>query len=163
MQVLAVIQRWGGILVQPRATLEALRDAPMELGRWDGWWLVALYLLGSQTERLIEAVAKFEVLGSFAMLFNAIAIALLAPILVMLLVEGLVGVRRARYRNLPIAALVAVSTLGTLLRHLHVALPGPTYLPEMLGTLWAAGLALWIRRTMPPDPEPARDASVGVS
>jgi hypothetical protein len=155
MHVLAVIQRWGGILVQPRATLDALRDAQVELGRWDGWWLVALYLLGSQIERLIEAVAKFEVLGSFAMLFNAIAIALLAPILVMLLVEGLVGVRRARYRHLPIAALVAVSTLGTLLRHLHVALPGPTYLPEMLGTLWAAGLALWIRRTMPPDPEPA--------
>ncbi len=153
MHVLAVIPRWGGILVQPRATLEGLRDSPPELGRWDGWWLVALYLLGSQIERLVEAVAKFEVLGSYAMLFNAIAIALLAPILVMLLVEGLVGVRRARYRHLPIAALVAVSTLGTLLRHLHVALPGPTYLPEMLGTLWASGLAVWIRRTMPADPE----------
>ena len=157
MHVLAVIQRWGGILVQPRATLEALRPATTgqpEVGRWDGWWLVALYLLGSQIERLVEAVAKFEVLGSYAMLFNAIAVALLAPILVMLLVEGLVGVRRARYRHLPIAALVAVSTLGTLLRHLHVALPGPTYLPEMLGTLWASGLAVWIRRTMPADPEP---------
>lgn len=155
MHVLSVIQRWGGILVQPRVTLEALREGPPELGRWDGWWLIGLYLLGSQIERLVEALARFEVLGSVAMLFNAVAIALLAPILVALLVEGLVGVRRARYRHLPIAALVAVSTLGTLLRHLHVAVPGPTYLPEMLGTLWAAGLALWIRRTLPPEPEPA--------
>jgi hypothetical protein len=152
--MLAAIQRWGGILVLPRRTLEGLRDGPVGLGRFDGWWLMGLYLVGSQIQRLIEAVAKFEVLGSYAMLFNAIAIALLAPVLVMLLVEGLVGVQRSRYRNLPIAALVAVATLGTLLRQLHVDVPGPTYLPEMLGTFWAAGLAIWIRNEMPADPDP---------
>lgn len=151
--MLAAIQRWGGILVLPRRTLEALRNSPSGLGRFDGWWLMGLYVLGSQLQRLIEAAAKFEVLGSYALLFNAIAVALLAPVLVALLVEGLVGVQRARYRNLPIAALVAVSTLGTLLRQLHVDVPGPTYLPEMLGTLWAAGLAMWIRKTMPAEPD----------
>lgn len=160
---LAAIARWGGILVEPRRTLEALRDSASRspategasgLGRFDGWWLMGLYVIGSQIQRLTEAVAKFEVLGSFAMLFNALAIALLAPVLVALLVEGLVGVQRARYRNLPIAALVAVSTIGTLLRSFHVTLPGPTYLPEILGTLWAGGLAIWIRKTMPAEPEP---------
>jgi hypothetical protein len=30
-----------------------------------------------------------------------------------------------------------------------VALPGPRYLPEILGTLWAAGLGLWIRKAIP--------------
>jgi hypothetical protein len=114
---------------------------------------MGLYVVGSQIQRLTEAVAKFEVIGSFAMLFNAIAIALLAPVLVALLVEGLVGANRARYRNLPIAALVLVATIGTLLRSFHVTLPGPTYLPEMLGTLWAAALAIWIRKTMPVEPE----------
>ncbi|MFV8750817.1 hypothetical protein ACNOYE_09725 [Nannocystaceae bacterium ST9] len=151
--MLAAIHRWGGILVAPRRTLEALRASPRGLGRFDGWWLMGLYVLGSQIERLTAALAKFEVLGSFAMLFNALAIALLAPVLVALLVEGLVGAERARLRNLPIAALVVVATIGTLLRQLHVVVPGPTYLPEMLGTLWAAGLALWIRKTQPTDPE----------
>jgi hypothetical protein len=155
--MLAAIQRWGGILVQPRRTLEALRHGPRGLGRHDGWWLMGLYVVGSQIQRLTEAVAKFEVIGSFAMLFNAIAIALLAPVLVALLVEGLVGVERARYRNLPIAALVLVATLGTLLRSFHVDLPGPTYLPEMLGTAWAGGLAIWIRKTMPAEPEPKEE------
>jgi hypothetical protein len=149
----AAIARWGGILVHPRRTLDALREAPHGLGRFDGWWLMGLYVVGSQIQRLTEALAKFEVLGSFAMLFNAIAVALLAPVLVALLVEGLVGVERSRHRNLPIAALVVVSTIGTLLRSFHVDLPGPTYLPEMLGTLWAAGLAIWIRKTMPAEPE----------
>jgi hypothetical protein len=151
--MLAALQRWGGILVAPRRTLEALRDGPRGLGRFDGWWLMGLYVLGSQIQRLTEAVARFEVIGSYPMLFNAIAIALLAPVLVALLVEGLVGANRARYRNLPIAALVLVSTLGTLLRSFHVELLGPTYLPEMLGTFWAAALAIWIRRAMPPEPE----------
>ncbi len=153
VSMLDAIQRWGGILVRPRRTLEALREGPAARGRFDGWWLMALYVVGSQIERLTEALAKFEVLGSFAMLFNAIAIALLAPILVALMVESLVGSNRPRYRNLPIAALVAVSTLGTLLRLFHVSLPGPVYLPEMLGTFWAAGLAIWIRRSFPAEVE----------
>ncbi len=151
--MLAAIQRWGGILVRPRRTLEALRASPPAVGRYDAWWLIGLYVIGSQIERLTAALAQFEVVGSFAMLFNAVAIALLAPVLVALLIEGLVGVRRTRTRNLPIAALVLVATIGTLLRQFQVALPGPTYLPEMLGTLWAAGLAIWIRKSLPVDLE----------
>jgi hypothetical protein len=149
----SALERWGGILVVPRRTLAALRDDPPGVGRFDAWWLMGMYVAGSQIQRLTEAVAKFEVIGSYPMLFNAIAIALLAPVMVALLVEGLVGANRARFRNLPIAALVFVATIGTLLRSLHVDLPGPTYLPEMLGTSWAAALAIVIRKSMPAESE----------
>jgi hypothetical protein len=78
-----------------------------------------------------------------------LAISLLTPLLAGLLVESLVGSARSRYRHLPLVALVVVTIVGNLLRQQGVVLPGPRYLPEMLGTVWAAGLALWIRKSIP--------------
>lgn len=143
---LAAMQRWGGILIQPRATLASL---PAEQGRHDWWLLAGLFVLGSQVQHLTEAVARFQAFRSVLVLVNALAISLLTPLLVGLLVEGLVGGARSRYRHLPLVALVAVTVVANLLRQQGVLLPGPRYLPEMLGTLWAAGLGLWIRKTVP--------------
>jgi hypothetical protein len=142
----AAMQRWGGILIQPRATLETLGP---EQGRHDWWLLAGLFVLGSQVQHLTEAVARFQAFRSVLVLVNALAISLLTPLLVGLLVEGLVGGARNRYRHLPLVALVAVTVVANLLRQQGVLLPGPRYLPEMLGTLWAAGLGLWIRKAMP--------------
>lgn len=150
---LAAMQRWGGILIQPRATLAALGQPSNHEGRYDWWLLAGLFVLGSQVQHLTEAVARFQAFRSVLVLVNALAISLLTPLLVGLLVEGLVGGARSRYRHLPLVALVVVTVVANLLRQQlgqqGVVLPGPRYLPEMLGTLWAAGLGLWIRKAIP--------------
>lgn len=142
------LERWGGILIRPGATLRRLG---VDEGKWDGWLLSALFVLGSQIQRLVETVAKFEAVRSYSLLLNGFALALLTPILVGLLVEGVVGAARSRYRNLPLVPLVLVATVGNLLRQQGVELPGPRYLPEMLGAAWGLGLAVWIRRSLPPE------------
>jgi hypothetical protein len=142
----AALQRWGGILIQPRATLAGLSNHE---GRYDWWLLAGLFVLGSQVEHLTAAVARFQAFRSGLVLVNALAISLLTPLLAGLLVESLVGAARSRYRHLPLVALVVVAILANLARQQGVVLPGPRYLPEMLGTAWAAGLAVWIRKTIP--------------
>ncbi len=150
----AALRRFGGVLVQPAATIEALRASPESVGRWDGWLLVALYVIGSQIERLVETIERFQVFRSVLLLFNGLALALLIPIMVWLLVEGLVGTQRARFRHLPLAALVLTATIGNLLRQSGIGWPGPVYLPEIIGALWAAAIAIWIRKEIPAEPEP---------
>lgn len=142
----AALDRFGGILVRPRATLEAL--GPGE-GRRDWWVLAGLFVLGSQIEHLTEAIARYQAFRSFWLLVNGFALALLTPLLVGLLVESIVGAGRSRYRYLPLVALVLVATVANLLRQQGVVIPGPRYLPEMIGALWAAGLGVWIRKAMP--------------
>jgi len=175
--VIASLQRWGGILVRPRATLEALPPEPLESSAdmpspswgerlraglvpgpgWDRWTLPLLFVLGSQVQHLAETIARWRAFDSLLILANGLALSLITPILVGLVVEGLVGAERSRYRFLPLVPLVLIATLGNLARQGGITLPGPHYLPEVLGTLWAAGLALWIRRAMPktaPAPTP---------
>jgi hypothetical protein len=148
--VIKAIERWGGILVRPRRTVERLATA-LEAGegRFDGWILPVVFVLGSQIQRLVETVAKARAFDSVLVLANGLALALLTPVLVALLVEGLVGAKRRHFRHLPLVALILCAVLGDLLRQELATLPGPSYLPEMLGTAWAAGLALWIRRRAP--------------
>ncbi len=150
--VRAALQRYGGILIRPRSTLLGL--GPDE-GRYDGWILAALFVLGGQVERVAETIARFEVFRSFWLLLNGFALALLTPILVGFMVEGIVGIARSRYRHLPLVALVLVATIGNLLRQQGVVWPGPRYLPEMLGLVWSVGLAVWIRKRLPAQPEAA--------
>lgn len=150
MAIHAALRRYGGILIHPRETLLGLGSDPdAQLGRYDGWILTGLFVLGSQIERLAETFARFEVFRSVLLVFNGLALALLTPILVGFMVEGVVGAARSRYRHLPLVALVLLATLGNLLRQQGVVWPGPRYLPEMLGTVWALGLALWIRKRIP--------------
>ena len=129
MSAVRALKRYGGILIRPRATL--LELGPEE-GRWDGWILIALFVLGSQIERVTETIARFEVFRSFLVLLNGLALAVLTPILVGFMVEGIVGAARRRYRHLPLVALVVIATIGNLLRQQGVVWPGPRYLPEML-------------------------------
>ncbi|KIG14322.1 hypothetical protein DB30_06924 [Enhygromyxa salina] len=152
--VRATLLRWGGILIRPRPTLAALEPGE---GRFDWWLLAALFVLGSQIQHLTETVARYQVFRSFWLLVNGLAIALLTPLLVGLIVESIVGAARSRYRHLPLVALVLVATFANLLRQQGVMIPGPRYLPEMLGTAWAAGLGVWIRARVPAPTEAAID------
>src|SRR5690606_10524707 len=139
MAVQAALRRYGGILIHPRKTLLGLGSDPQPdstEGRYDGWILAGLFVLGSQIERLAETFARFEVFRSVLQVFNGLALALLTPILVGFMVEGVVGVGRSRYRHLPLVALVLLATVGNLLRQQGVVWPGPRYLPEILGTVW---------------------------
>ena len=45
LAMLSALERWGGFLIHPRATLSRL--SPGE-GRHDWWWLALLFVLGSQ-------------------------------------------------------------------------------------------------------------------
>lgn len=157
MSVSSALQRYGGILIRPRATLQALEEGE---GRFDWWILAALFLLGSQLQHLTETVARFLVFDSFWLLVNGLAIALLTPLFVGLVVESVVGASRSRFRHLPLVALVLVSSVGNLLRSAGVTLPGPRYLPEMLGAAWALGLAAWIRANMPAEGSRSSGADV---
>lgn len=158
LSVRDAVQRFGGILIRPKATLLGLRA---DEGRHDQWVLTGLFVLGSQIERLTETVARFEVFRSVLLLFNGFALALLTPVLIGFMVEGVVGAKRSRYRQLPLVALVLVATLGNLLRQQGVTWPGPRYLPEMIGAAWALLLALWIRKRMPVDASGAPQRGTG--
>ncbi|NVB36875.1 hypothetical protein G6O69_03475 [Pseudenhygromyxa sp. WMMC2535] len=149
--MLTTLQRWGGILIHPKVTLAAMRDGSLAAGRWDGWLLPLVFVLGCQTQQVVEVFARFVRISGVLTLIGGLAMVLLVPIFAALLLEGLIGSSRARYRHLPLVPLVLLATLGNLLRQLGVALPGPQYLPEILGTLWGVGLAVWIRQVMPED------------
>lgn len=172
--MIETIQRWGGVLVRPRATFEAVAATPppprAERGwrswirpstGWDGVWLTLLFVLGSQVERVTEALARFLATDSVLILLNGLLMAVLAPLLVGLLVEGLVGAQRARYRHLPLVPLVLAATVGNIIRQQGFVWPGPALLPEIVGTLWAASLAVYVRQTIPPDPKRRTQAPKG--
>ena len=156
--IVRALQRYGGVILRPRATLEGL--APEE-GRYDWWILALLFVIGSQLDHLTETAARFLVFDSFWLLVNGLAIALLTPLFVGLAVESIVGQARERYRHLPLAALVLVACCANLLRAAGLQLPGPRLLPEMLGAAWALGLAGWIRAKMPAEPAKSGEASGG--
>ena len=62
----------------------------------DGLGLTLAYLLGCQVENLTEAIARWRAFESLLVLVNGVAWALLTPILVGLLLEGLIGALAAR-------------------------------------------------------------------
>lgn len=148
----AAVQRWGGVLVRPRATFEAFHaahSADPRVGKWDAWALTGLYVAGSQVQAISEALAKYQAFDSLAILFNGVAMAVLAPILVGFLAEALLGARHRAYGNMTLVPLVALATVANLLRQQGVQLPGPHYLPEMMGSAWAVALAFWGRARLP--------------
>jgi len=150
--VIASIQRWGGALIRPKVTFEhfhAEHRADPTVGRWDVWWLTGVYVLGSQVQPVSESIARWQALDSVLVLINGLALALLAPILVGLLAEGVLGARHRAYGNLTLVPLVLLATMANLLGQQGVTLPGPHMLPEVLGATWAIGLGFWARARLP--------------
>lgn len=143
--------RFGAMLLAPRRTASALE--PTE-GQRDGWALGLLYLFGAHTYPLIEATAgalAVRNLNGFIMLFSALGRALLAPILVLVVAETILGRARAHRRGVCLLPLIVVGTIAHALVQNGTAIPGPSYLPALVGGALGALLAVWIRPVVEPE------------
>lgn len=151
--MLRALARYGGILVRPRATVAALD--PRE-GRWDEWVLTLLYVAGSQVGRVAEALASVAAVGfsnGALVLASVVGRAVLPPILVSVLVDSLLGRARGYRRGLFIAPLVLISTLGRVLALNGFRLPGPAFMPELVGAIVCAAVAFVVRGSVPEEGE----------
>lgn len=143
------LSRYGAILVRPRATVAALEP---QVGRWDEWILTATYVFGSQVERVAEGLASVAAVGlgnGILILASMIGRAVLPPILVSVLVDSLLGRERGYRRGVLMVPLILSAASGRLLEQLGVHLPGPSFLPELIGATWCAGLAVYVRSAIP--------------
>lgn len=151
--LLRALWRYGGMLVQPRATAQALRA---DEGRHDGLVLGALYLLGVGTLEVLRGVAMARVtadLGGLLMLVAAVGRVLVAPIVVLVACEVVLGRARSQWRGLMLVPLLVVATLA----HEAAAqgLPVRALLPEIVGGLLSVALAWWVRPVLSTQEEPA--------
>jgi len=144
--------RYGGMLVQPRATARALRAGE---GPHDGLVLGVLYLLGVGTLEVLRGVAMARVtadLGGVLMLVAAVGRVLVAPIVVLVACEVVLGRARSHRRGLMLVPLLVVATLA----HEAAAqgLPVRALLPEIVGGLLSVALAWWVRPELATQEEP---------
>jgi len=140
-----LLRRLGGVFLRPRATLAALRPGE---GASDGLALLLLYTIGAKLEPLARGVASFQAsAGAAAALGLALSVVAFLPWLVCGLgVELALGRReRSVAGELLKAPLVVCAAAAVLLDHLGAPLPGPDYLPELLGGALSVALALWVR------------------
>ena len=147
------LQRVGGMVLWPRATLSAVDPVS---GRRDGLLLALAYVAGTQVMRLAggaaSAVAAWDLNGGL-MLLQAAVRAFVPPLLALFLVEGLLGARRSYRSGMFLAPMVLVGTAGHLLSLGGVDLPGYAYLPELVGAAWGAVAAYLLREVVAPEAE----------
>ena len=157
-----VLERWGGALLSPRAALAA---TPPMRGRLDAVAMFALYTLGCGVPTLADGLASALALGLTAggfTLVGAAARVLLAPVLVMVVVEGILGNGRGHRRGFFLVPFVAIAVLGHRLELLGVPLGrmlgggllGALW-PEVLGGLTSIGAAWGLRTDVEPIPAPS--------
>lgn len=163
--LVAALTRLGGILVSPRATIAGLGagDAGESVaGARDGVWLTLVYAVTSQSGRLAEGVAALAAMGNVnggLVLAQAVGRAFLPPVVLLFLVESALGQDRAYRRGLFLVPLVFMGALGRLSSWVGVPWPGPSFVPDLLGTLWAAGLAFGLRQHVEPEPSEGAEGS----
>ena len=151
--LLRALWRYGGMLTRPRATARALRA---DEGRFDGLVLGVLYVLCVGTLELLRGVAMARVtldLGGLLMLVSALGRVLVAPIVVLVACEAVLGRARSHRRGLLLLPLLVVAALaheaaahGVMVRAL---------VPEIAGGLLCVALAWWVRPELEPQEEPA--------
>jgi len=151
--LLRALWRYGGLLWRPRATARAL--APDE-GRWDGLVLGLLYVACVGTLDVLKGVAMARVtadLGGLLMLVSAVGRVLVAPIVVLVACETVLGRSRSHRRGLLLLPLVVVAAVAheAAARGMHV----PALAPEIAGGLLSILLAWWVRPELAPQEEPA--------
>lgn len=141
--LLRALWRYGGMLIRPRATARALRA---DEGRWDGLVIGVLYLLCVGTLELLRGVAMARVtadLGGALMLAAALGRVLVAPIVVLVACETVLGRARSHRRGLLLLPLLVVAALAheAEVHGVHVR----TLVPEIVGGLSCIALAWWVR------------------
>jgi len=135
-------------MTAPRSTVAAL--SPDE-GRWDGWVLGGLYVFAVATYSLIDSIAavvRMTDVSSFIMLASTLGRTLIAPVLVLVAAETLLGASRSHRRALALVPLVAVVTIASELAHAGLAVPA--FAPEIAGGLLGLALAWHIRPAVVP-------------
>lgn len=152
-QVVSAAKRYGGILVQPRATAAELTDGE---GRHDGAILSVLYIVGSHLYPLADATANSLATRDFnglVLLGSAVARVLVPPVLILMVAEALLGRGRSHRRGLSLVPLVVVTALAHLAKQNGVGLGGPSYLPEIVGGVLGVALAWHIKPAVEPTDE----------
>lgn len=146
-------------MAAPRATLAELPRVDArghQVGIRDGLWLTALYVLSSQVTRLAGGFAALGAMGNInggLVLLQALGRSFLPPVVLLFVVEGVLGAPRSYRRGLFLAPLVVFAALGRLSAALGAPWPGPSFGPDLLGTVWAAGLAFACRWQIDPEPD----------
>lgn len=147
--LLQALRRYGGLLLAPRATVRALRP---DEGLRDGLWLGGAYLLAMGTFELLEALVTLRAtpdLGGLVMLLAAVGRTLVAPILVLVACETVLGRARAHRRGLYLVPLLLVAGLA------HEAgvhgLRLPFYVAPVIGAVLAIALAWWTKGEVMPE------------
>ena len=150
-----VLERWGGYLVRPRAHAA---EVDAGAGRRDALWLGLLYALGTGVYAFAEAVAAVRAVHDFNGLLvfaTAIGRVAIAPLLVLVAVEAVLGSARAYQRAAGLLPLVIVATAAHAARQLGWSVPGGPFMPDIVGGLLGIALAWWIRDAVEPMKEDA--------
>ncbi len=110
--VAQTLRRFGGVITAPRATIERLRD---DEGLHDGLVLGLLYVFAVGTFALIESAAGLFATRDFnavIMLASTLGRLLVAPILVLVAAETLLGSGRGHRRGVALLPMLAVAVIG---------------------------------------------------
>ncbi len=146
--LIRALWRYGGIVVQPRATVRAL--GPTE-GARDGLWLGGLYLLAMGTLEVLRGIATVRATANFSglmMLLASVGRVLVVPIVVLVACETVLGRTRSHRRGLMLVPLLIAAALGHELTAQGYGLRA--FLPEILGGVLSVGLTWWIRGEVEP-------------
>jgi thiol-disulfide isomerase/thioredoxin len=145
--------RLGGALVRPRTSARAMASTE---GERDALVVGLLFVLGSQSSRLIEGVAALSAMRNVSGLLglvSAVAWSVIPVLLLSFVVEGILGRGRKRYRGMTMVPLALVAGADRLAGHWGHGLPGPDYAGLLVGALWSIALAFVVRRAVPTDPD----------
>ena len=145
--LVSALARYGGVITAPRRTVAALRAGE---GERDGLVLGLLYVVAVGTFALIESIAGIVAmrdLGAFVMLASTLGRLAIAPILVLVAAETILGKGRTHRRGLALVPLIAVAVAARELAGLGVDVP--MYAPEIVGAVLGLALTWWIRPEIP--------------
>jgi len=156
--VIDLLTRVGGVLIGPRRLFMHLSAGT---GRHDGAILFGAYLLAVALPGASAALADLLALGLIAGL-SGLAQALLPALpwlLTLSAVEWRLGDARTHRAGLCLVPLLALAALAHLAELRGLVLPGPSYLPALLGGLASLALASLARGAITPaadlSPKPA--------
>lgn len=152
--LISALHRYGGVIAAPRATVAGLTA---DEGQRDGLVLGGLYVLTVGTYALMEGIAGIVAtrdLNALIMLASTLGRVLVAPILVLVAAETLLGAGRSHRRGLSMVPMLVAAIVVHELSAWGVAVP--PYCGELVGGGLGLGLAWWIRDAVVALPTVAR-------